>query len=113
MSLKSPKPPSVSAYRFHVVDSMPWKRDIDFSFEQGRGNNTDDLLWKWTAMWYQIPPLSVPATSNAAVPNGSTPLAPETRSSGVSDWLKITFAILAGIGIGVFTGMRKIRRKRS
>ena len=114
LSLKAQKPNAVSAYRFHIVDPMPFKQNLDFSFEQGKGNNTADLTWKWTAMWYQIPPLALPGgASNGDAPNGATPLAPDTGTGGMSTFLKITGAILAGIAVGVLSALRKIRRKRA
>ncbi len=114
LSFKSPAPPAVSAYRFHVVDPIPFKRSLDFSFEQGKGNNTDDMNWKWTAIWYQIPPLALPGgASTGEAPNGAAPLAPDTGASGMATFLKITGAILAGIVIGVLSALRKIRRKRA
>ena len=116
LSFKSLKPPSISAYRFHVVDPMPFKQNLDFSFEQGRNNNNDDLNWKWTAMWYQIPPLSIPGASTTDAVNGATPLNPSTGTgggSGLSNTLKIALAIFAGIAIGVFSALRKIRRRRA
>ncbi len=113
LSLKTQKPPAISAYRFHVLDPLPFKQSLDFSFEQGKGNNTDDMDWKWTAMWYQIPPLSVPGASPTNVPSGASPLAPDkVVGGGVSNGLKIALAVIAGIALGVFSALRKIRRKR-
>ncbi len=113
LSFKSPNPPSTSAYRFHVLDPMPFKRTLDFSFEQGRGNNTDDLNWKWTAMWYQAPPLAVPGTAGGDAPNGTSPLAPEAAPGGLPNGLKIALAVVLGVAIGAFSAMRKIKRKRA
>lgn len=113
LSFKSLKPPATSAYRFHVLDSLPFKHDLNFDFEVGRRNNFDDLNWKWTAMWYQVPPLRLPAASGNDAPNGTSPLAPDaTVVGGLSNGWKIALAVLAGLTIGVFSGLRKIRRKR-
>ncbi|BCM94303.1 hypothetical protein IAD21_06208 [Abditibacteriota bacterium] len=112
LSFKSARPPTISAYRFHVVDPLPFKQNLDFSFEQGRGNNTNDLNWKWTAFWYQVPPLSVPGASGGSAPDGTSPLTPESAPGGLSNGLKIALAVFAGIAIGVFSALRKIKRKR-
>lgn len=113
LSFKSQRPPATSAYRFHVVDPMPFKQSLDFSFEQGRGNNTSDLNWKWTAMWYQIPPLSVPFPKTADAPSGASPLNPDTSNGGgMSNALKVALAALLGVVIGVFSGLRKVRKRR-
>lgn len=114
LSFKSAKPPVISAYRFHVVDPLPFKQTLDFSFEQGRGNNTNDLNWKWTPIWYQVPPLSVPDAAGGDVLNGASPLNPEAGSGGgMSNGLKIALAVLAGVAIGVFSARRKIKRKKA
>ena len=112
LSFKSQKPPATSAYRFHVLDPMPFKRDLKFDFEVGRHNNFDDLNWKWTAMWYQIPPLRLPIASSADAPNGASPLATDAPTGGLSNGWKIALAVLAGLGLGTFSALRKIRRKR-
>ena len=113
LSFKSQKPPAISAYRFHVLDPLPFKRELKFDFEVGRRNNFDDLNWKWTAMWYQIPPLRLPIAAGADAPNGASLLTPETAPRGLSNGWKIALAVLAGAALGVFSALRKIRRRRA
>ena len=113
LSFKSQNPPATSAYRFHILDPMPFKHDLKFDFEVGRGNNFDDLNWKWTAMWYQIPPLHLPIAAGSEAPNGASPLAPETQVGGLANGWKIALAVLAGAALGVFSALRKIRRRRA
>jgi len=112
LSFKSQHPPAVSAYRFHVLDPMPFQHELKFDFEVGRRNNYDDLTWKWTTMWYQIPPLRLPAAQGVDAPSGVSPLAPDSPSGNGSNLPKIGLAVLAGIAIGTLSALRKIRRKR-
>jgi len=111
LSFKSQKPPAISAYRFHVLDAMPFQHDLNFDFEVGRRNNFDDLNWKWTAMWYQIPPLRLPAAPKTDAPNGVSPLASE-GGNNLPNGAKIALAILAGVALGGVSALRKIRRTR-
>ena len=116
LTFKSAKPPAVAAYRFHVSDAIPFKKSLDFKFEHGKGNNTDDLLWQWTAFWYQKPPLNLGAAT-AGGDSGATEVsgnadsgAPNANSGNV--W-KILLAVIVGIGLGVFSALRKIRKQRA
>ena len=103
MSLKTPLPPTVSAYRWMIPDAIPFKKSLRFDFEHGNGNNTSEMNWNWTAMWYQKAPLSFP---KVAVSNTSAP-APDKRKER---W-KIALAVGVGVGLGVVS--RRFKRKRN
>lgn len=113
LTFKSIKPPAVAAYRFHVSDAIPFQKSLDFTFEQGNGNNSDDLNWKWVAFWYQKPPLS--ALTGAQTGDGATEIADNVDASASNDgrvW-KVALAVLAGFALGVVSALRKIGKKRS
>lgn len=55
MTAKTKLPPSVSAYRLMIPDALPFKQSLRFDFEHGNGNNSNDLLFRWVAFWYQAP----------------------------------------------------------
>jgi hypothetical protein len=59
MTSKIAMPPSVAAYRFHIPDAINFSKSLEFDFEVGNGNNRDDLIWQWTAIWYQKSPKSI------------------------------------------------------
>ncbi|MCX6244060.1 MAG: DUF2961 domain-containing protein [Bacteroidetes bacterium] len=45
----------ISAYRFHILDPIPFKKSIDFSIEHGY-NNTAMADYSSTVYWYQMEP---------------------------------------------------------
>jgi hypothetical protein len=53
MTEKNALPPRVAMFRLMIGDAVPFKRDFRFDFEVGKGNNADDLEWRWLAFWYQ------------------------------------------------------------
>jgi len=55
MTWKNADPPQVSAVRWMLPDAIPFRRSLDFNFEHGRANNSDDLEYRWAAFWYQQP----------------------------------------------------------
>jgi hypothetical protein len=57
LTYKSQSPPQVSAYHFMIPDAIPFRKTLNFAFEHGKGNNSDDLEYRWVAFWYQKPPL--------------------------------------------------------
>ncbi|MBW3635055.1 MAG: DUF2961 domain-containing protein, partial [Armatimonadetes bacterium] len=107
LTLKVPSPPTVSAYRWMIPDAIPFKRSLRFDFEHGNGNNSADLEWKWTAIWYQKPPLSLPATATTVAAGETAPAAPLAPSER---W-KIAIAVGAGVILGVFLAWWKRRRR--
>jgi hypothetical protein len=55
LTQKSTSPPGVTAYRWMILDAMPFKKSFKFEFEHGNGNNSNDLEYRWVAFWYQKP----------------------------------------------------------
>lgn len=116
LTRKSKSPLEVAAYRFHVPDPIPFRRELKFSFEHGNGNNAADMKWKWVAFWYQLPPLTITTetTTNvgdvAASSSGSdydTPVVGNDKS-------KLWIAVGAGVILGVLMALvRRMRRKRA
>ncbi|MGA3015229.1 MAG: glycoside hydrolase family 172 protein [Bacteroidales bacterium] len=45
----------ISAYRFHILDPIPFKKSIDFTIEHGE-NNKDIADYSSTVYWYQVEP---------------------------------------------------------
>jgi hypothetical protein len=75
LTFKSASPPRVSAYRLMIPDAVPFRKSLKFEFEHGNGNNSDDLLYRWVAFWYQKPPLQFQVTDalghDLAAPGGA------------------------------------------
>jgi hypothetical protein len=71
MTLKTPIPPRVTAYRWMIPDAVPFKKNFEFLLEHGNGNNSNDLEYRWVAFWYQKPPFKFEIKD--AVRAGSTP----------------------------------------
>ena len=40
---RAKSPLEVSTYRFHIPDPIPFRRELDFRFEHGNGNNAADM----------------------------------------------------------------------
>ncbi|MDF2440715.1 MAG: hypothetical protein JWN98_1699 [Abditibacteriota bacterium] len=55
MTFKNALPPQVSSVRWMLPDALPFRRSLDFTFEHGRANNSQDLEYRWAAFWYQQP----------------------------------------------------------
>lgn len=68
LTLKTPLPPHVAAYRFHIPDAIPFRRSFAFDFEHGSSDNAEGMKWNWVALWYQKPPLDVPEISSQINP---------------------------------------------
>ncbi|MDQ3815862.1 MAG: DUF2961 domain-containing protein, partial [Armatimonadota bacterium] len=92
MTFKSQKPPRVSAYRLMIPDAVPFKKSFTFEFEHGNGNNTDDLLYRWVAFWYQKPPLQYQVVD--ALKDGATTGAGTSQPNDNALWKKLFFATL-------------------
>ncbi len=108
LTLKVPSPPTVSAYRWMIPDAIPFQKSLRFDFEHGNGNNSADLEWKWTAIWYQKPPLSLPTADSDAAARATAPDAPVAPDER---W-KIAVAVGAGVMLGVFSAWWKRRRRQ-
>ncbi len=55
LTSKTAAPPAVSAYRLMIPDALPFKKSLQFDFEHGNNNNSNDLLFRWVAFWYGEP----------------------------------------------------------
>ncbi len=55
MTFKNALPPQVSQYRWMIPDAVPFQKEFQFLQEHGNGNNSDDLEYRWVALWYQKP----------------------------------------------------------
>lgn len=103
LTLKTPAPPAVSAYRWLVPDAIPFRRSLQFDFEHGLANNSNDLNWTWTAIWYQKPPLSLPAPPATA--------RAQTQVPGNDRW-KLWAAVGAGVILGLASALLRRRLRR-
>lgn len=108
-------PLEVATYRFHIPDAIPFRRELDFQFEHGNGNNAPDMRWNWVAFWYQQPPLTVANEkaddSNAvAAQPGSTSDTPIIGNERWKLWLSVGAGVLLGLGAALF---RRARRRKS
>jgi hypothetical protein len=98
MTLKTQDPPRVTAYRWMIPDAVPFKKNFEFQFEHGNGNNSDDLEYRWVAFWYQKPPFDYEITDDlkgGAAQAGSTPAA-TAEGDGAAVWI---FAALGGVAL--------------
>ena len=113
---KSKAPLEVATYRFHIPDPIPFRRELDFNFEHGNGNNAPDMRWNWVAFWYEKPPLTLTTQARtddngvavAALPGSDS----DTPIVGNDKW-KLWISVGAGVLLGlVFAFIRRARRKR-
>lgn len=111
MTSKTPSPPSVSAYRLMISDALPFKKNLSFDFEQGNGNNTEDMEWTWTAFWYERPPLSAVTSSFGGGTESATPAGPSTPVAPNDRW-KIGVAVGLGVVLGIVSALSRRRRRR-
>ena len=115
MTAKSVDPPQVTAYRWMIPDAVPFKQSLNFNFEQGNGNNRDDLEYRWAAFWYQGGggTATVPNTLGDA-PAGSTGASDdEAPASGTAqtDW-RFLLVLFGGLmsAVAFFLVRRNVRR---
>jgi hypothetical protein len=125
MTFKSQSPPQVSAYRFMIPDAIPFQKTLNFAFEHGKGNNSDDLEYRWVAFWYQKPTFNFEvsddlqggasaAQGDGARSGGNT--AAESRRSGDSPlWVRLSQVALGAVLLVVTIGIiaRLARRSAS
>lgn len=109
MTFKHKLPPQVSMYRLMIPDAMPFQKSLTFAFEHGSHNNSDDLLYRWVAFWYQKSPLQfqVADTLSAVPPAGSASEPARAAGDGTSKIIAVLVG-LAGISAGLFAA-RKLR----
>jgi len=105
MTEKTALPPTVSAYRFHIPDAITFSKSLKFDFEVGNGNNRDDLIWAWTAMWYQKSPTAI---EGATLGNGVSSNINQTSSTerGFSPWFLLFPVAVLGVVILLVRKMR-------
>ena len=110
-------PLEVATYRFHIPDPIPFRRELDFQFEHGNGNNAADLNWKWVAFWYEKPPLTL--TTQARTDDAGNVVASQPGSASDTPiignekwklWLSVGAGLLLGIGMAL---ARRARKRRS
>ena len=113
---KSP-PLEVATYRFHIPDPIPFRRELDFNFEHGNGNNAPDMKWKWVAFWYEKPPLTLTTqarqnddASDVAAVAGSDADTPIVGNDKSKLWISVGAGVLLGL---FFALVRRARRKRA
>ena len=114
LTRKTQKPLEVSAYRFHIPDPIPFRRELKFDFEHGNGNNAPDMKWTWVAFWYQKPPLTLtvenPTDANAVSSQpGDNSDTPVIGNEKWKLWLSVGAGVLLGLGAALF---RRARRRR-
>ncbi|HEX8464477.1 MAG TPA: DUF2961 domain-containing protein [Abditibacterium sp.] len=102
LTQKIAAPPSVAAYRWMIPDAVPFRKSLRFDFEHGQANNTSEMNWNWTPIWYQTAPISLP---DAPAPNASTPATPKPDER----W-KLGVAVALGVVLGVAS--RRFKRKK-
>ncbi len=56
LTIKTPLPARVSAYRFHVEDPIPFEKEIRVTLEHGGTNDVPGSDYSTTAYWYQDEP---------------------------------------------------------
>ncbi len=116
LTRKSKAPLEVATYRFHIPDPIPFRRELDFKFEHGNGNNAEDMRWNWVAFWYEKPPLTitteVPATGDNAVAAqpGSTTDTPIVGDDKSKLWISVGAGVVLGL---VFAMIRRARRRKA
>ena len=116
LTTKTQSPLEIAAYRFHIPDAIPFRRELKFDFEHGNGNNAPDLKWTWVAFWYQQPPLTITtektdgAGADAVTASGGSDA--DTPVVGNDKW-KLWMAVGAGVFLGLVMAIsRRIVKKR-
>ncbi len=117
LTRKSKTPLDVATYRFHIPDPIPFRREFDFKFEHGNGNNAPDMKWNWVAFWYEKPPLTLTAQArttsdgdDVAASPGSTSDTPVIGDDKSKLWISVGAGVLLGL---VFALVRRARRRRN
>ncbi len=103
VTLKTQDPPRITAYRWMIPDAVPFKKNFEFQFEHGNGNNSDDLEYRWVAFWYQKAPFNFEVKdelkSGAALALSTPGAAANEKTISASVWF---FAALGGLPLVLF-----------
>ena len=115
LTRKTKTPLDVAAYRFHIPDAIPFRRELDFKFEHGNGNNAADMEWNWVAFWYEKPPLTLTTQARAggetvASQPGSTTDTPIIGNDKWKLWMSVGAGVLLGL---VMALVRRARRRKA
>ena len=117
LTRKSKTPLDVATYRFHIPDPIPFRRELNFQFEHGNGNNAADMKWNWVAFWYEKPPLTLTTRARTddngvavAASPGSNSDMPVIGNDKSKLWISVGAGVLLGI---VFAFIRRARRKKA
>ena len=116
LTRKTQSPLEVAAYRLHIPDAIPFRRELKFDFEHGNGNNAPDMNWKWVAFWYQQPPLTLTTEkpsdgANAVTASGGSDY--DTPVVGNDKW-KLWLSVGVGVLLGFVMALaRRVRRQRA
>jgi hypothetical protein len=111
MTSKAKMPPSVSAYRLMIPDALPFKQSLQFDFEHGNGNSSNDLLFRWVAFWYQAPDAQFEVI-NALQENENTDNAGGPAHRNIFLVALIT-ALIVGGGGGLLVKMARNRAEKA
>ncbi|HEY0073192.1 MAG TPA: DUF2961 domain-containing protein [Abditibacteriaceae bacterium] len=111
MTSKAKMPPSISAYRLMIPDALPFKQSLQFDFEHGNGNSSNDLLFRWIAFWYQAPDAQFEVI-NALQENGNTDNAGGPAHRNIFLVALIT-ALIVGGGGGLLVKMARKRAEKA
>ena len=115
LTKKTVTPLEVAAYRFHIPDAIPFRRELKFDFEHGNGNNAPDMIWKWTAFWYQQPPLTITTEASGdganTVVNSQPGSERDTPVVGDAKW-KLWVSVGVGVLLGLVMALARRARKR-
>ena len=115
-TVEAKEPLEVATYRFHIPDPIPFRRELNFQFEHGNGNNAPDMQWKWVAFWYEKPPLTVTTEKASGDANavasqpGSASDTPIIGNEKWKLWLAVGAGVLLGVGAALF---RRARRRKA
>ncbi len=116
LTRKTKDPLEVAAYRFHIPEPIPFRRELTFDFEHGNGNNAADMRWNWVAFWYERPPLTLTTRTrdddgNAVASSpGSTRDVPVIGNDTWKLWLSVGAGVLLGLGAALFRRRRKRKK---
>jgi len=101
LTIKDPVRSRISAYRFHIEDPIPFKKNIRVTIEHGGINDAPGSDYSSTAYWYQTEPhhsMGLFPQADDRIPDDGFIL--KNAKSAASDLLEL--------GFGVFEQFRKL-----
>ena len=108
MTYKTMSPPAIAAYRLMIPDALPFQKSLQFDFEHGNNYNSNDLLFRWVAFWYQEP------AGQSEIIDALRDNAPSDSSDGPSHLNIFLVALVTALIVGGGGGLVvKIARKRA